>query len=361
MERITILKKSILLVLVLLMCTAGSVTAVSASDTSNVVPDLPGGPYSLALTVQSTNPDGSATKISGAEISALQVAGLTVRHGAAYYKTLSDFGDTDIVFEDMTVEESNTAAAGFAKVADRKNITGKNGVSDKNGIVRFEDLAPGVYLVRLDRFDSDDAGYTAMDPFLVLVPGIDRTGRENKWITAVKAVPKLDIHPADTLEVEYPVTKKIKGISDTGEVFTFELKADDIMDPLPTGSIQGSKKISIKGAGTVSSGTWKYTEPGIYRYTVREIPGSSRNFRYDETVYHITDRVYYSGSRLQVDHKVTDEKGNRYSRKGLVFVNQYIKAGPKTGDEMTAAFLLICAAAMAGCIAAVAKRRGWNR
>lgn len=359
MERRTILKKSILLVMVLLMWAAFSLTAAYASRTSDAVPDLPGGPYSLDITVRSTNPDGSVTKIKGAEISIFQVAGLTVKHGAAYYKPLEDFADTDIVFEDMTAEESNKAALKFADIADQKDIPGKSGISGSDGRVMFADLEPGVYLVRLDRYGSEK-GYTAMDPFLVLVPGIDSSGSSNRWITEVKAVPKLDIHPSDTAKVEYSVTKKIKGLSETDETFTFELKADDITEPLPVGSIRGTKRISIKGAGEDSFGEWEYTESGSYSYTVREIPGTSGDFRYDETVYHITDKVYYSGSRLKIDHSVTDESGHGYTASGFVFVNEYIGHGPKTGDEMSWIFLLICAAALAGCMAAAAGRRGWK-
>lgn len=362
MEHGTILKKTILLVMVLLMWTAGSVTAVSASDISDVVPDLPGGPYSLDLTVQSTNPDGSATKISGAEIAVFRVAGLTVKHGAAYYSTLSDFNGTGVTFEDMTAEKSMKAAVKFAGIIDEKGISGRNAFSDRNGKVRFTDLEPGVYLVRLIRYSSDDSGYTAMDPFLVMVPGIDGTGGTNRWITDVAAVPKIVINPVDTRTVDYQVIKKIKGDGGAGETFTFELRAEDIMNPMPAGSTRGTKKISIKGAGSGSFGAWKYTEPGSYSYTVREIAGSSRNCRYDSTVYHMTDKVYYSGSRLRVEHKVTDDKGNIYSASGFVFVNRYTGPGPKTGDDVRlAVFLLICAAALTGCIIQTARRRGWKR
>ena len=361
MERITILKKSILLAIVLLMCAAGSVNAVYASGTSDTVPDLPGGSYSLDLTVQSTNPDGSVTKIKGAKISVFRVAGLTVKHGAAYYKTLTAFEELKVSFENMTAEESNRVAEKFAGVIDKKDISGETGVSGSNGRVRFADLEPGVYLVRLDGYDSSDSGYTAMDPFLVLVPGIDRTGSSNKWLTDVRAVPKLVIRPADTAEVDYSVIKKIEGKSDADETFTFELRADDIMNPVPAGSVRGIKRISIKGAGTAGFGTWEYTEPGSYSYTVREIAGSNRNYSYDSTVYHMTDKVYYSGSKLCVAHRATDENGHEYQTSGFVFVNQYISTGPKTGDEVRYIFLLICAAALAGCVAAVSRRRGWKR
>lgn len=361
MEHRTILKKSILLVIVLLMWAAGSVTAADASGTLDTVPDLPGGSYSLDLTVQSTNPDGSVTKIKGAEISVFKVAGLTVKHGAAYYKTLPAFEATEVVFEDMTAEESDKAAEKFVGIIDKKGVSGETGVSGSNGRVRFTDLEPGVYLVRLDRYDSSDSGYTAMDPFLVLVPGIDRTGSSNKWITNVRAVPKLGIRPADTVKVDYSVIKKINGKPDTDETFTFALRADDIMNPVPTGSVRGEKTISIKGAGTVGLGTWEYTEPGSYSYTVREIAGSNRNYSYDSTVYHMTDKVYYSGSKLCVTHRVTDENGNEYKTSGFVFVNQYISPGPKTGEEVRYIFLLICAAALAGCIISAARRRGWKR
>ena len=354
------LKKPIAILALAILLMAGGGTAAFAADTSNVMPPLPGGPYSLTITVQSSNPDGTATAISGAELSLYQVAELTVKHGGAYYKTVADFEDTGIVLEDMTAEESHAAAKKFAEAAESKKLTGISGISNGKGIINFSDLKPGAYFVRLDRYSDSDAGYTAMEPFLVLVPGIEKNSTGNRWITDVHAVPKLMINPEDVRDVEYLVIKQVKGNPIAEETFTFELCAKNIMNPMPVGSTDGVKQISIKGSGEKSFGIWTYTEPGDYQYTVREIAGSNRHYTYDKTVYHMTDHVYYSGSKLRVDHKVTDHNGKNVSSADFLFVNQYTKPGfgPKTGDEIRLMiWLIFVALGMCGIVAAV-KRRG---
>lgn len=355
-----ILKKSIGLLLLGLLIMTGSGTDVFASDTANVMPSLPGGPYSLILTVQSSNPDGSTTAIRGAEVSVYQVADLTVKHGGAYYKTTADFQDTDVDFEDMTAEESHAAAKQMAEETAKKGLAGITGVSNEKGLIRFSDLSPGAYLVQLKGYDNDDAGYTAMDPFLVLVPGINRNSTGNTWITEVNAVPKIVIRPADTRDVEYFVVKRVKGSPKSMESFTFELKAEDILSPMPTGSADGKKLISVEGEGRLSFGSWTYTEPGDYRYTVREIAGNDRRYVYDKTIYHVTDHVYYSGNKLKVDHIVSDQNGKSVSSADFLFVNQYKKLGfgPKTGDGIRLMIWLICIVLGACGIAAAGKRRG---
>ena len=74
----------------------------------------------------------------------------------------------------------------------------------------------------------------------------------------------------------------------------------------------------------------------------------------------MTDHVYYSGSKLRVDHKVTDHNGKNVSSADFLFVNQYTKPGfgPKTGDEIRLMiWLIFVALGMCGIVAAV-KRRG---
>lgn len=357
------LKKSIIfpLVLILIVITGG--TVVFASDTSNVMPSLPGEPYSLTITMQSSNPDGSETPITGAEVSVYQVADLKVKYGGAYYTLKPGFEDTGISFENMTAEESQDAARLFAETAENEKIAGVSRVSDKNGVIRFTDLKPGAYLVRLDRYGDHDAGYTAMDPFLVLVPGIEKQPSGNRWISHVRVVPKVAVNPKDTCTVAYSVVKNVKGNPSADETFVFELQAEDIMNPMPVGSTDGTKRVSRAGAGTVGLGAWTYTEPGSYRYTVREIAGNNKRYTYDKTVYHMTDRVYYKGNHLKVDHRVTDQNGKTVTTESFLFTNQYRKPGfgPKTGDEIRMMIWLICMIAGTCGIVVSIKRRGCRR
>ncbi len=354
------IKKTLTLLLILITAAAGSTLSVSAADKSDCVPDLPAGPYSLEITVQSSNPDGSSTGINGAKLSVYKAADLTVKHGGAYYKTTADFEESGLDFEDMTAEESNAAAKALEQIAEKKALTGRSGICDESGKLVFSNLEPGIYLVKLDEYSDSDSEYTAMDPFLVLVPGIDKSEEENTWISNVCVIPKIEINPAGSIEVNLPVLKKVKGNPKTEETFTFELKADEITNPMPAGSVDGTKRSTVKGAGQTEFGAWKYTEPGIYEYTVCEVSGSSRNYEYDKTVYHLTDTVYYAGSKLKVEHKLTDAEGKEYTNAEFVFTNTYTEPGisPKTGDEMKILIWLTAVVLGAGFMLAAVKRRG---
>lgn len=351
--------KALVLVLVVTLAAVNSAAAAFASDSTDMMPELPGGPYSLEITIQSSNPDGSSTRIKGAEISVYQVADLTVKHGAAYYKAVSGFAEAGVIFDGMTAEESNAAAEEFAKIVEKKGVAGMHGRSGAAGEVDFSDLEPGVFLVKFDRYSSSDSRYTAMAPFLVLVPGIDKTGTGNAWISNVRVIPKIAIDPADHIEVDPFVIKKVKGDPHKSETFTFELKADDLTNPMPAGSSDGRKQSMVTGEGKTGFGTWTYTEPGTYRYTVREITGSSRNCKYDKTVYHLTDNVYYVGSKLRVDHKLTDENGKEYTKAEFTFVNEYTESGivPQTGEDMDLLIWLVCAVSGTGIMIFSLKRR----
>ena len=349
----------------LLILTCGGASVFAAE--TDAVPDLPGGPYSLTVNVKSTNPDGTKTGIKGAKLSIYKVALLDVKNTAANYTATQAFSEAGIDFEDMTASESNTAAKTFAKLVNSKGIASA-GEKKTNGAGEavFSDLSPGIYLVMMDGYDGSDARYTDMDPFLVLVPGIDRSGKENAWISNVSVSPKIAISPKDYLEVNPPVEKKVEGNDNAKDTFTFELAAEDITNPMPLGARDGKKQITITGEGDREFGSWKYTEPGTYRYTIREIAGTNKNYKYDKRVYHLTDKVSYSGSKLQLERTITDKDGNTYNDETMTFkfVNKYNKPGvpgiPKTGDD-TNLLLWLLIALVSGVTAAAFVIRGKSR
>ena len=358
-------RRRIEIITAMMLMLACAVMNSFASSTSDAVPDLPGGPYSLTVELKSTNPDGTVTGIRGAGLSAYQVATLEVKNTAANYSAKKEFSDVGVVFEDMTASESNQAAKAFAELVRSKNLfsIGDSKNTDGAGTAVFTNLSAGIYLIMLDGYDSSDARYTEMDPFLALVPGIERSESGNLWISNVTVAPKIAISPKDYLEVDPPVVKKVEGNDNSEELFTFEIEADDITNPMPVGTRNGKKQITIKGSGKTEFGPWRYTEPGTYRYTIREIPGSNKNYKYDSRIYHLTDKVSYSGNRLQLEQILVDEDGNTYDDGTAVFefVNKYNKPGipgyPKTGDDSPVlVWLIILTVSILSVIALVAKR-----
>lgn len=352
------------LVLSMLMIFGYSGSIVFAVEKDSV-PKLPEGSYTLALSLVSTNPDGSKTGIKGAEISIYQVASLSIKSDAAIYSATDDFASAGVDFEGMKASESNDAAKSFAKIVSDKNLAGSDrGISSETGELKFNDLSAGIYLVMLDRYDPSDERYTEMAPFLAMVPGIERSGDENVWISDVTVSPKLAINPKDHIEVNPPVVKKVEGKDGATDLFTFELAADDITNPMPVGSRNGVKQITIEGACETEFGEWRYTEAGSYSYTIREVPGSDPNYEYDSTVYHITDKVSYNGSKFRLERTYTDDVGNVYSGDATAvfeFVNKYNKPGAPdivdTGDDSKLLMWLIIALASAAVIVALVIRK----
>lgn len=134
-----------------------------------------------------------------------------------------------------------------------------------------------------------------------------------------------------------PVEKVVNGDKPVkaGE-FTFLLSAEKAENPMPKNSSNGSKEVTINGAGSVEFGEIEFTEPGEYVYKVTEKNNGQPGYAYDETVYNLTYKVVMENGKLKVTRNITSSDG--VSGKAT-FVNIY-KAkndptnpkGPKTGD-----------------------------
>ncbi len=73
----------------------------------------------------------------------------------------------------------------------------------------------------------------------------------------------------------------------TPEEYAIELKAADPANPMPEGSDSGVYTLLAKGKGTFGFPVITYTRVGVYRYTVRQVPGTTPLCTYDDTVYNV--------------------------------------------------------------------------
>jgi len=182
--------------------------------------------------------------------------------------------------------------------------------------------------------------------------------------------------PTDpSLMVDPPVVKTVQGNPAQQYTFTFRLVAQDPANPMPAGSIDGVKEITITGSGSAEFGVWSYTEPGVFIYEVREVNTGNPDYRFDSTVYTITDTVTEptdaTGDRRLVLSRVVTNSDNRQVT-SMSFINTYIgetvdidpppppppppgggttprppSEGPKTGDYADPVQLLIIMVASA--------------
>ena len=155
------------------------------------------------------------------------------------------------------------------------------------------------------------------------------------------------------------VVKTVQGNPAVAYTFTFRLTAETEGAPMPTGADGNTFDITITGSGRAYFGTWSYTSGGVFTYTVREIASDNSDYRFDDTVYTITDTVSSVDGQLVVDRVVTNADNRQVT--SMSFINFYVgddtevqeedpppgggtttpRPGPKTGDYADPASMVL--------------------
>ena len=146
----------------------------------------------LKVTMKYTDPNTETVKnMPGVEVKLAQVASVENEGGFAEYTLLEPYKGSGIKLSPMTASESNEAAAILAPLAEGNTV--KTAVSDSNGMVTFDHLDPGMYLV----FQSEGANASylvdAISTFLVQVPYPKVQAGGNEWQYQVEAYPKTEL------------------------------------------------------------------------------------------------------------------------------------------------------------------------
>lgn len=175
------------------------------------------------------------------------------------------------------------------------------------------------------------------------------------------------------------VTKKISGKRPGKESkFTFTMTPAKSTNPMPKGSGNTAKSVTISGTGTVDFGAVKFTEPGTYTYVIREKAGSADGYKYDDSVYRIVYKVTKSGDSLKITKNVHrgENNGKLISKnsENTVFTNVYSPGStpgtpgggttpkknsklPQTGQLWWPVFILIAAGGTLIAVGIVRRKR----
>jgi pilin isopeptide linkage protein len=129
--------------------------------------------------------------------------------------------------------------------------------------------------------------------------------------------------------VDPPVKKTVSGNPSRTSSFTFSLTAKDRANPMPEGSVNGVKYMTIYGSGEEDFGTWKYIREGTYYYTISEVVFPDTGYTYDSSVYTITDVVKDADGQLVVIRTVTN--GSNKQVESCTFINKYNGGGGSGG------------------------------
>ena len=229
--------------------------------------------------------------------------------------------------------------------------------TDADGKIEIDDLVPGLYFVNADLTARDGKIYQ-VTPFMLFVPTRDE---DENWIYDVTVSPKYETTPFEAGSSP-EVTKKITGVTPSrSESFSFTLVPDPKAEgyqsfPMPEGSANGKKTVSIQGAGTTSFGAIKFTDPGKYIYKVYEENTGIAGYTYDKTTYYLIYDVTRQDDQVAITASLCDAD---YNPKGeIVFTNKYTSGGlPQTGMLWWPVPVLLGAGLLFICFGVIRRRR----
>ena len=171
----------------------------------------------INVTLKETNNNES---INGAELTIYKVANVVNENNNLKYVYIDDIKNCD---GDLTNLLDSSLSGKIDKCIGDKNISTKTGKTNENGILKFDNLELGLYLVKQT---NSVEGYSKIDSFLVNIPEVI----DNKWVYSINATPKTDIIKL----MDVIVIKKWDNISDETpkEVIIQLLKDDEVIDEI---------------------------------------------------------------------------------------------------------------------------------
>ena len=159
-------------------------------------------------------------KIADANIEIIKIADAKVdSNGNLYYEYVTSLNNCNVDIKDVTKIDVNELTTCINDNTDKvSNLT------DSNGIVSFNNLDLGLYLVRQTNKLNN---YTSIDSYLVTIPTIE----DNTWVYDIHSVPKTEIQKKMeiTIIIEWKTEKDIKDKEVTAELFNDNQKVNEYL------------------------------------------------------------------------------------------------------------------------------------
>jgi pilin isopeptide linkage protein len=168
------------------------------------------------------------------------------------------------------------------------------------------------------------------------------------WLCLIALAPAAFAASSATLSIP------VKCSTATG-AYLLELSAASNTTPMPNGNQGGTTQRACNGGSSVSFGPISYSAPGDYYYTLRQVPGTDPNVKYDGTVYELRAFAYYDDSGNLTVKLAASRSGCDGKVSELVFDNART-GSPQTGDGTNLAFPTIAALASAGTLVCVGRK-----
>lgn len=319
-----------------IMVSLFSIKDVSA-DEHDRMPNLDTG-RSSSLTIKFLYHDGrqAETPIPGATFSVYQVAKVATKGGGAYYEATSQFASAGINYNGMTTASSVEAAKKLEGLVTSGKIKGVGETTNASGSAVFSNLPHGIYLVRETGLSGKAKAYKRIAPYLVMVPGIEDTGREKSWIYDVVSEPK----PTATKIAFSPiyanlyVKKTLEGRSLKDNMFKFRLTETDADGNKKSGGVSITKANDANGNVNFRL---KYKKPGTYYYSIREIDNGIKDIKYDNKTVKAVVKIIEDGEGKLIVKRIIQSKDSTFRNKTEPdnFISKV-----QTGDKFALAILL---------------------
>ena len=121
------------------------------------------------------------TMVSGAEISIVKIAKAIDKNNNLAFEYVDEINDCSLL-----VDEIKDVSSELLECVDKSNLKYDKKITDKNGMVKFNNLELGLYLIKQT---NKLEGYSSFLPFLIMIP--EFIGDE--WNYDIEATPKTDI------------------------------------------------------------------------------------------------------------------------------------------------------------------------
>lgn len=121
------------------------------------------------------------TMVSGAEISIVKIAKAIDKNNNLAFEYVDEISDCSLL-----VDEIKDVSSELLECVDKSNLKYDKKITDKNGMVKFNNLELGLYLIKQT---NKLEGYSSFLPFLIMIPEYV----DDEWNYDIEATPKTDI------------------------------------------------------------------------------------------------------------------------------------------------------------------------
>lgn len=130
-----------------------------------------------------------------------------------------------------------------------------------------------------------------------------------------------------------PVKKSVNGNPTKASIFTFVMTPKKSSFPMPDGSKNGQKEISITGPGEVEFGWITFSEPGSYDYSIAEKNLGEQGYTYDKNVYYVHYDVVEADGKLAGTRTISRNGTVISNAKTCEFINKYTQSSSGGGSS----------------------------